>query len=80
MHYTSTYDVITIGGGYAGTEAALAAARGGRRNAAADAQHQDHRADELQSGNRHNLHRGQWFNQVCGGEPPPYNIPATETW
>ena len=36
MHYPKSYDVIVIGGGHAGTEAALAAARMGPSDLAVD--------------------------------------------
>ena len=47
----ATYDVIVIGGGHAGCEAA-AAARAGRPHAAADPQARDDRRDVVQSGDR----------------------------
>ena len=31
MHFAEKFDIIVVGGGHAGTEAALAAARSGRR-------------------------------------------------
>ena len=48
MLYPEEFDVIVVGGGHAGTEAALAAARMGAQDAAADPQHRDAGADELQ--------------------------------
>ena len=46
------YDVIVIGGGHAGAEAAALAARPGRAHAAADPEPRDDRPDVLQSGDR----------------------------
>lgn len=39
MFYPDQFDVIIIGGGHAGTEAAMAAARMGRQDLIADAQY-----------------------------------------
>ena len=52
MLYHRTFDVIVVGGGHAGTEAALASARARRGDAAAHAEHRDAGADELQPGHR----------------------------
>ena len=55
MIYPTQFDVIVIGGGHAGTEACLAAARMGCKNPAADPQYRNPRPDELQS--RHRRYR-----------------------
>ena len=47
MHYPKVYDVIVIGGGHAGTEAALAAARMGRQTLLLTHNIETFRADEL---------------------------------
>ncbi len=39
MFYQDPFDVIIIGGGHAGTEAAMAAARMGQQNPAVDTQY-----------------------------------------
>ncbi|WP_320153469.1 FAD-dependent oxidoreductase [uncultured Tolumonas sp.] len=39
MQYHDQFDVIVVGGGHAGTEAATAAARMGHENPTADPQH-----------------------------------------
>lgn len=48
MIYPKHYDVIVVGGGHAGTEAALAAARIGCQTLLITPQHRNPRADELQ--------------------------------
>ena len=49
---SETYDVVVIGGGHAGCEAAAAAARLGRAHGAADASARDDRRDVVQPGDR----------------------------
>ena len=48
----NSFDVIVIGGGHAGCEAAAAAARMGAQDRADDPSVRDHRRDVLQSGDR----------------------------
>ena len=52
MLFPTRFDVIVVGGGHAGTEAALAARAHGPRDAAADPQHRNARADVVQSVDR----------------------------
>ena len=60
------FDVLVIGGGHAGAEAALAAARLGAKTALLDQQSRHHRPDELQSGHRR---RGQGADRPRNRRP-----------
>ena len=59
------YDVIVIGGGHAGTEAAALAARVGRPHAAAHPESRDHRPDVLQSRDRRDRERHRRARSRC---------------
>ena len=59
-----TFDVIVVGGGHAGTEAAVAAARRGCDGRPRDERARDHRPDVVQPGHRR---RGQGHRRARGG-------------
>ena len=48
VKFNKNFDVIVIGGGHAGTEAALAAARCGAQNLIVNPEYRDFGTDELQ--------------------------------
>ena len=48
MQFPDKFDVIVVGGGHAGTEAALASARIGPKNLIADTQYRNLRSDVMQ--------------------------------
>ena len=61
------FDVIVVGGGHAGTEAALAVRAHGLQDAAADAQHRDAGADELQPVDRRHRQGAPGQGSRCAG-------------
>ena len=67
MDFKQQYDVIVIGGGHAGTEAALAGRASGRAHAAAHAQYRNARPDELQSGHRRHRQGSSGQGDRCAG-------------
>ena len=60
MFYQDPFDVIIIGGGHAGTEAAMAAARMGPTNPAFDTQYRYAGADEAATRRLAALGRDTW--------------------